>query len=304
MQGVVTTSLESRTAAPARGSAAASACLVCGATLQGSKLAGLRRCTGCSFTTADTALGEADFVALYGRDYFHGCEYHDYVAERESLRLNFVRRLATLEALAGGLRGKSLLEIGCAYGFFLELAKERGLRAHGVDITEDGVRFAREELRVDARAGDYLALPGEPVDIVAMWDTIEHLRFPDRFVAKAASELRPGGLLALTTGDLGSINARLRGRRWRMIHPPTHLHYFDVATVSLLLQRNGLDVVHVSHPGISRRLHAILYMVLAQRLKRPTLYAIARRLTPNLSIGINLRDIMFVVARKRASASG
>ena len=62
-----------------------------------------------------------------------------------------------------------------------------------------------------------------------MWDTIEHLKRPDLFVQKAAADLRPGGLIALTTGDIGSLNARLRGARWRMIHPPTHLHYFSVS---------------------------------------------------------------------------
>jgi SAM-dependent methyltransferase len=252
--------------------------------------------------TANTTLSDGDLAALYGRDYFHGSEYHDYVEERESLRLNFARRLRTLDSLAGGLRGKSILEIGCAYGFFLELAAEYGLRAIGVDIAQDGIRYARERLRVDARLGDYLDLSTGLVDIVCMWDTVEHLSRPDLFVAKAAQDLVPGGLLAVTTGDIGSVNARVRGARWRMIHPPTHLHYFTVGTLSLLLRRNGFEVVHVSHPGASRRLHAILYMVLAQRFGARRLHRIATRMTPNLPITLNLGDIMFVVARKSAPA--
>jgi SAM-dependent methyltransferase len=277
---------------------AAGRCLVCGGSLEASKLPGLKWCADCSFVTADTTLEDGELAALYSRDYFHGSEYHDYVAERESLRSNFSERLKTLASLAGGLHGKSLLEIGSAYGFFLELANEWGLRARGIDITEDGVRFAQAQLGVDARLGDYLSASSDPVDIVAMWDTIEHLPLPHQFVAKAASELRPGGLLAITTGDIGSANARLRGARWRMIHPPTHLHYFDVKTLGTLLARNGLEVVHVSHPGISRRLHAILYMILVQRLRAPRAYRLASLATPNVSIGINLFDIMFVVARK------
>jgi SAM-dependent methyltransferase len=275
------------------------ACLVCGGNLGASKLAGLKRCPRCGFVTADSAFDEAELAALYGRDYFHGSDYHDYVEERESLRLNFAGRLRTLESLAGGLRGKSLLEIGCAYGFFLQLAAEQGLRARGVDITECGVRFARESLGVDAELGDYPSMRCDPVDMIAMWDTVEHLARPDRFIAKAASDLVPGGLIAVTTGDIGSANARMRGRRWRMIHPPTHLHYFSVPTLSRLLARHGLDVVHVSHPGVSRRLHAIFQMVLVQRLGARTAYQLATRMTPNATISLNLRDIMFVVARKR-----
>jgi SAM-dependent methyltransferase len=274
-------------------------CLVCGGTLAPSRLAGLLRCAECGFVTADTDLDASHISALYGEDYFHGSEYLDYVQERDSLRLNFEARLPVLDELAGGLRGKSLLEIGCAYGFFLELAREHGVDARGVDITAEGVRYARETLGVTALHGDYLEeQTRDPLDLIVMWDTIEHLPRPDLYVAKAASELQPGGLVAITTGDIGSLNARLRGRRWRMVHPPTHLHYFSVPTLSRLLARHGLEVVHASHPGVSRRLHSILYIVLQARLKAEGLYRLAARVLPNVSLTLNLFDIMFVVARK------
>ena len=278
-------------------------CLACTGRLAPSALEGLERCTSCGFFTANVELDATELARLYGRDYFHGSEYQDYVQERESLRLNFNGRLRTLDALIGGLRGKSLLEVGCAYGFFLELAVERGIRARGIDITRDGVDYARNALGVSAECGDYLALQTLPLDVIAMWDTVEHLPRPELFIAKAAADLKPGGVLAITTGDVGSLNARMRGSRWRMIHPPTHLHYFSVPTLSRLLQRNGLEVIHVSHPGISRRLHAILYMVLDQRLGAHRLYRVATRVAPNIAVTLNLLDIMFIVARKPAAGS-
>jgi hypothetical protein len=50
-----------------------------------------------------------------------------------------------------------------------------------------------------------------------------HLEFPYEYLIKARSLLTAGGREFMTTGDLGSWNARLRGARWRQIHPPTHL---------------------------------------------------------------------------------
>lgn len=289
-------------AAPGRTSAAFSPrCLVCEGRLDASPLGGLRRCADCGFVTAATDLDATDFVALYGKDYFHGSEYLDYVEERDSLRLNFAGRMSTLEEIAAGLRGKSLLEIGCAYGFFLEIASEHGVEARGIDIAADGVRYAQETLGVRAELGDYLAVRTGPVDLIVMWDTIEHLPRPDLFIGKAAADLRPGGLIAITTGDIGSLNARMRGQHWRMIHPPTHLHYFSVATLSRLLARHGLDIVHVTHPGVSRRLHSILHIVLAHRLRARRLFRVVTRMLPNLPLTLNLFDIMFVVARKRAA---
>ena len=237
-------------------------------------------------------------AALYGRDYFHGAEYFNYAEERESLRINFGRRLDEIERLAGSQRGRHALDIGCAYGFFVELAAERGLRASGIDVSSEAVKHARDVLGVHATAGDYLAEPGGPYDLVTIFDAIEHLRSPHLFIAKVAGELAAGGLLALTTGDIGSLNARMRGQRWRMIHPPTHLHYFSVSTLTRLLERNGLAVVHASHPGVSRNLHSISHLVLARKLGWTRLDEAVQRWLPDVPVTLNLGDIMFLVARK------
>ena len=273
-------------------------CLVCHAALADASLPGLRRCVDCGFITTGAELDSATLVALYGRNYFHGGEYLDYAREKESLRANFHKRMRVLESLAGPLAGKAILEIGSAYGFFLELAQEYGMHAQGLDIATDAVCQARESLGVRANEGDYLAVRTEQVDIVAMWDTVEHLSRPDRYIEKAALDLRAGGLLAITTGDIGSVNARLRGRRWRMIHPPTHLHYFSLSTLTRLLSQHGFEVVHSSHPGVSRRLHSILHGIFAKRADASRSYRALKSLLPNIVLTANLFDIMFVVARK------
>ncbi len=127
--------------------------------------------------------------------------------------------------------------------FFLDVMRDHVAWAEGIDISVDAVAYAANTMNVRATVGDYLTYTSaERPDVIAMWDTVEHLRHPDRFIAKAARDLPVGGHLALTTGDMGSLNARWRGRRWRMIHSPTHLHYFSAQTMTRLLHRNGFDV--------------------------------------------------------------
>ena len=58
-----------------------------------------------------------------------------------------------------------------------------------------------------------------------------------QFIAKIAEVSSPDALLVLTTGDIGSRLARMRGQKWRLIHPPSHLHYFDRVTVTRLLAK-------------------------------------------------------------------
>ena len=62
----------------------------------------------------------------------------------------------------------------------------------GIDIADDAVKYASEELSLEAYAGDYLAFQDKDVyDIICMWDTIEHLSAPDKYIEKAHKCLTP-----------------------------------------------------------------------------------------------------------------
>lgn len=237
---------------------------------------------------------------LYDETYFQNGEYIDYVADKALAQRNFSHRIRELRKLKPS--GK-LLEIGCAYGFFLEMAKEHW-DARGIDVTAEGTRYAREKLGLDARQGDFLEQPDEPgaYDLICMWDTIEHLAEPFRYIEKASKWLKPGGLLVMTTGNIGSAMARMRGEKWRLIHPPTHLYYFTPQTLGKACERAGLRVHGVSHPGYTRSSRSMLKAVFDKpgsslRFVYP-LFSMGGKL--DLPVYLNLFDIMMLTARKPA----
>ncbi len=183
------------------------------------------RCLRCGHISVQLDISDAELVRMYESCFFSEGAYADYVKDKEVLQKNFSRFIAILRQYSpGGL----LFEVGCAYGFFLELARQHW-QVGGVDINRISTSFARERLGLDVMYGNLLDLPikDETYDVVAMWDTIEHLRNPADYVSKISMILKPGGILALTTGDVGSLVARVRGRQWRLYHPPFHLHYFS-----------------------------------------------------------------------------
>lgn len=277
------------------------ACIVCGGTYLPSKLPGLFQCESCGFISADLSIPDEELSGLYGEDYFHGNEYLDYVAEADSLALNFRRRISMLQKLMPDMASAELFEIGCAYGYFLREIAPKVRKASGMDISGDAIRRAVTDQGVDAVEGNYLETDlGRQVDIITMWDTVEHLKRPDLFLEKAGHDLRPGGLVAVTTGDIGSLNARFQGKAWRMIHPPTHLHYFSVATMKKLLEAKGFEVIYVAHPGNSRRLRSVLYFLTALKGDKRGVYESLKGYRFfDLNFTVNLFDIMYVVARKR-----
>jgi 2-polyprenyl-3-methyl-5-hydroxy-6-metoxy-1,4-benzoquinol methylase len=195
-----------------------------------------------------------------------------------------------------------LLEIGCAYGFFLALARQYW-QVRGIDVHDEAVRYAREHLGVEARCGEFLDIVEDQRvwDVVAMWGTVALLRDPASYLEKIARLLTPGGIVALTTADASSLLARLQGRQWRFTYPPYQLHGFTRASMRRLLERVGLEVVEMQAIGAHRSLNQMLYRTLRYERGRvgQACYRLihATGLTRRL-LYLNLGDFMLVIARR------
>ncbi len=253
--------------------------------------------------TVNQRFAAAELKPFYQEDYFKGREYVDYVADKPA-QLKTLRN--HLRVVRRNVRpGGRLLEIGCAYGFFLDLIREEYPGSTGVDVFSAGVADARAR-GLDAREGDLLGLRFEECfDGVCLWDTIEHLPNPREVIRRCAELLRPGGPLFLTTGDLGALLARLQGLNWRQIHPPTHLFYFTRQSFRELCPSVGLEVVRFSTVIVHRRLGSV-FQSLQNRYGESLIGRLASftlRLTPrgllNWNFPLNLGDTLCLVARKK-----
>ena len=245
-----------------------------------------------------------DFASLYGEDYFAGEEYPDYLGQERALRRSMRRHLEQMATYRP--HGGALFEVGAAYGFFLDEAKALYDSTEGIEISESAAEHARRAYGANVLVGDFTALDvtRRKVDVVCLWDTIEHVPGPDRFVGKAHEALSPGGWLFLTTGDLGSLNARVRGSRWRQIHPPSHVNYFSRQTIRRLLVRLGFRVAGIETAAYYHTLYDVLATVElrggpAGRAAHAILRVVPRGLADRLGFWINLGDTMFVAAQRR-----
>ena len=277
-------------------------CLVCNSGEMAEIYSGmLKKCLQCGFVTAATLPDQTEILTLYQGAYFTGEEYLDYDQDKPILQKNFRKRIKNMVRMAGVGNIRSVLDVGCAYGFFGETVQEEipGVRYLGLDISAEAVSNAPSNVEVLNQ--DYLAYEvKDKFTDVCMWDVIEHLAYPDRFIEKIHSDLLPGGRLWLTTGNRGAIIPRLRGRRWRMIHPPTHLHYFSSKTLSRLLNRKGFDVVRINHPFVARGWRQIFYSAfMLGKNPGPVVRKIYASIPSEMSISVNTYDIMLFMAVRK-----
>jgi SAM-dependent methyltransferase len=278
------------------------ACIVCGGTNHSPLYTGIVKCDLCGFVCANLRIKEEEILRIYQKNYFFGDEYSNYQADREVLERNFKLRLEILLRLADRTRHRRLFEIGSAYGFFLALAKHHFESVQGIDITQDGVQYSINELGLDVRQGDLLAadLKDQEFDVVCLWDTIEHLRTPNLYIEKISEHMGSGSLLAITTGDIESLNARVKKERWRLLHPPTHLQYFSRNTLTRMLNRLNFDVIYQDHCGFYRSFDNAFYNLFVLRCQLPFLYRLVQKLrVARWKFYLNLYDIMYVIAKKR-----
>jgi SAM-dependent methyltransferase len=269
---------------------------------------GLIKNVDSGLVVAEKIPSEKKLQKLYKEEYFFGMEYSDYLADRSALEKNFFGRINRLRKLGHLKTNSHVVEVGCAYGYFLNAIKDEVKSHVGFDVTVEGVTFAMNELGVNAKNDNFLdAKFQNKIDLVCMWDLIEHVSHPEAFIEKSSKILRKGGALALTTGDIGTPIPRIRKGKWRMIHPPTHLYYFDKESMSQLLNKYGFDVVSYRYSPTYRNVGSVLnQLIVNSKAAGKNTWALNTVLSASgklgltkLNIAINTFDIMDVIAIKK-----
>lgn len=220
-----------------------------------------QECLGCGVLTAPAALAqlrqqnrpessapapdyEGDYFARSAGGTLHS-GYYDYEAELQHHLRNYRPLLAFLRRLAAGPR---LLDVGCATGHFLLAAQAAGFEGQGLDVSATAIETLRQKTGLPgqaARIEDFI--PDAPLDVITLWETLEHLPDPVSALKRIKTWLKPGGLLLLCTGDHQSPLSRLLGRAWWYLIPPDHCIIYHPESLRELLSRAGFRCVEQEH---------------------------------------------------------
>jgi len=263
----------------------------------------LKKCAACGFVTANLEISDDVLKKIYSENYFKGAEYLDYLKDKSTIQYNFRKRLDYILKKIDPKSIYSVLELGCAYGFFAELFTSvfPSKQYVGIDISEPAIKYGQDFLKQNLICTDYLQFNSQiKYSDVFMWDVIEHLKNPELIIEKIYNELEINGRIFITTGDIGSFLPRFKKNKWRMIHPPTHLHYFSASTIKKLLENKGFEMLFVSYPPIYRSIKQIFFSLFLLNKKPWFITKLIFKIIPeNLNIPINTYDIMFIGAIKK-----
>ena len=185
----------------------------------------------------------------------------------DSLRhLNFERVLDECPQRLRGNFPTSLLDVGCAHGWFIQAASRRGYNTAGIEPDPAPAAQARQD-GLPVISGYFPQdLPDRAkVDVITFHDVFEHLPSPREAALACFQRLTPMGLLVIVMPSSKGILFRLArllsrfglngplDRMWQRGFPSPHLSYFHPAILVNMLRPHGFREVHRSAlPSFSR----------------------------------------------------
>jgi 2-polyprenyl-3-methyl-5-hydroxy-6-metoxy-1,4-benzoquinol methylase len=167
-----------------------------------------------------------------------------YVSQEEGRLKTFAQALHLVEKYAP-LKG-NILDVGCAAGFFLNVAQQNDWKVTGVEPSRWLSEWGREKFAIDIKTGvlKEASFPDEFFDVVTMWDVLEHTPDPMSELAEVNRILKRDGILLINFPNVGSKLARIAGSKW-WFFLSVHLYHFTPQTISVMLQKNQFEVVNI-----------------------------------------------------------
>lgn len=144
---------------------------------------------------------------------------------------------------------KTLLEIGCGGGGFLEVLRDYGFKVEGNEIAE-GARphWEKRGLVVHTPPLEMLELKSR-YDVVLMWSVMDHFCDPVAALKKCHSLLNPGGHIFIGNVNTDGFDHQTLGFDSVTYRPPGRVNYYNLRSLAKHLEIAGFKVVSQSTPG-------------------------------------------------------
>lgn len=182
------------------------------------------------------------FEKMYGGFKMHPAKFwHRIVAHR---RLRLIERFKT--------KGK-LLDVGCGYGIFLHMAKQKGWDVFGVELSQPAVTYCQTVYNLNIFNGEieHANFSEQFFDVITGWDILEHIPDPPSFLKTIRQLIKKDGILALSLPNIQSWAAKFSGSKWWTLLPKEHLWHFSPETLSRLLNEQNYKIFLIAKKPFS-----------------------------------------------------
>lgn len=143
---------------------------------------------------------------------------------------------------ASGASDISILDYGCSYPIFLEVAKNLGAKVMGCDYSDDAVVYGKS-VGISVVSPDNLFSINQRFDVIRFSHSLEHMVNPSQTMKEALRLLKPNGTIYITQPSFPVFKCVGSFSKLKDSVFPSHLHFFCPLSVIELANRSGLKVI-------------------------------------------------------------
>ncbi|MBL4719729.1 MAG: class I SAM-dependent methyltransferase [Alphaproteobacteria bacterium] len=200
------------------------------------------RCAGCGVTRLDEACSVSS-SAYENTDYRslmnQGVEPEDFFANHDVTQIHNLRGL-----WPHSLRGKTIADIGCGAGSFLDFVSGPAAQSIAVEPTAKFHDSLSERgYKVYSYARQVADAAPHSVDFVSTFQVIEHVENPVQFLKDIKAMLKPDGTLLVATPNLDDILMTILPEEFSpFYYRMVHRWYFTMDTLIKTAELAGFEI--------------------------------------------------------------
>jgi len=224
----------------------------------------INRCKDCGLIWAE-GIANDSLKSFYNHEYFNSKSrmgYENYLNEEELHRRNARNIISSVNKMRE-LNGARILDIGSAFGFFLDEARKmKHCDVYGAEISSYASQYALNQMGLKIANNEFDKCNFETgfFDAAFLLGTIEHLTSPRAALSNIYKILKKKGILVITTLNTRGLIPIF------FIKPPEHIFYFNHKNLSKLLKESGYEILSEKLYFAEYHLHDLLYRLSKLRL--------------------------------------
>jgi 2-polyprenyl-3-methyl-5-hydroxy-6-metoxy-1,4-benzoquinol methylase len=180
----------------------------------------------------------------------------DYISHTDSQRnlfekaYHFVRTISLKKKLklinAYASENKTLLDVGCGTGDFLQIAKLNNWSISGIEPNQQAREIANKKTSHSVfEINQLLKFNENSFDMITLWHVLEHLPDLENHVKVFKKLLKKSGTLIIAVPNYKSYDAKLYKQFWAAYDVPRHLWHFNKTSISNLFAKQSMEVIKV-----------------------------------------------------------
>lgn len=139
---------------------------------------------------------------------------------------------------------KTLLDIGCGTGDFLETAFKNNWKVFGIEPNQQARTVANNKVKDSVfETNQLLKFKPHSFDIITLWHVLEHLPNLEEQVSIFKTLLKPNGTLIIAVPNYKSYDAKYYKAFWAAYDVPRHLWHFNRDSMSNLISKFNFKII-------------------------------------------------------------